>query len=70
MNDSTGKLSRSDAAMARVLKTAPWLAVLISTLPAPLIFLILFLSTEATESAAIYLFLAGIAFAFGSPVAW
>jgi hypothetical protein len=65
MNDSTGKLSRSDAAMARVLKTAPWLAVLIATLPAPLIFLILFLSTEATESAALYLFLAGITFAFG-----
>lgn len=51
--------------MARVLKTAPWLAVLIATLPAPLIFLILFLSTEATESAALYLFLAGITFAFG-----
>ena len=54
--------------MARVLKTAPWLAVLISTLPAPLIFLILFLSTEATESAAVYLFLAGITFAFGLAV--
>jgi hypothetical protein len=65
MNDSTGKLSRSDAAMARVLNAAPWIAALIATLPAPLIFLILFLSTEATESAALYLFLAGITFAFG-----
>lgn len=68
MNGSTGKLSRSDAALARVLKTAPWLAVLISTIPAPLIFLILFMSTEATDSAAVYLLLAGVSFAFGLAV--
>lgn len=54
--------------MARVLKAAPWLAFLISTLPAPLIFLILFLATEATESAAVYLFLAGITFVSGLAV--
>ena len=68
MNGSTGKLSRSDAALARVLKTAPWLAVLISAIPAPLIFLILFMSTEATDSAAVYLLLAGVSFAFGLAV--
>ena len=68
MNGSTGKLSKSDAALARVLKAAPWLAVLISTIPAPLIFLLLFLSTEATDSAAVYLLLAGVSFAFGLAV--
>ena len=68
MNGSTGKLSRSDAALARVLKIAPWLAVLISTIPAPLVFLILFMSTEATDSAAVYLLLAGVSFAFGLAV--
>ena len=65
MNDSTGKLSKRDAALARVLKFAPWLAVLISTIPAPLLFLILFLMAEATDSAAVYLLLAGVSFGFG-----
>jgi hypothetical protein len=65
MTDSTGKLSKKDAALARVLKVAPWLAVLVSTIPAPLLFLILFLMTEATDSAAVYLLLAGVSFAFG-----
>ena len=68
MNGSTGKLSRRDAALARVLRTAPWLAVLLSTLPAPMVFLMLFLSTEATDSAAVYLLLAGVSFAFGLAV--
>ena len=65
MNDSTGKLSKKDAALARVLKVAPGLAVLISTIPAPLLFLILFLMAEATDSAAVYLLLAGVSFGFG-----
>lgn len=65
MNDSTGKLSKRDAALARVLKVAPWLAVLISTIPAPLLFLILFLMAEATDSAAVYLLLTGVSFGFG-----
>jgi hypothetical protein len=65
MNDSTGKLSKKDAALARVLKVAPWLAILISTVPAPLLFLVLFLMTDATDSAAVYLLLAGVSFGFG-----
>jgi hypothetical protein len=65
MSDSTGKLSKKDAALARVLKVAPWLAILISTVPAPLLFLVLFLMTEATDSAAVYLLLAGVSFGFG-----
>ena len=65
MNDSTGKLSKKDAALARVLKVAPWFAILVSTLPAPLLFLVLFLMTEATDSAAVYLLLAGVSFGFG-----
>ena len=65
MNDSTGKLSKKDAALARVLKVAPWFAILVSTIPAPLLFLVLFLMTEATDSAAVYLLLAGVSFGFG-----
>ena len=65
MNSSSGKLSKRDAALARVLKTAPWLAVLIATIPAPLFFLALFITTTATDSAAVYLLLAGVSFGFG-----
>jgi len=65
MNSSSGKLSKRDAALARVLKAAPWLAVLITTIPAPLVFLALFITTTARDSAAVYLLLAGVSFGFG-----
>ena len=65
MSSSTGKLSKSDAAVARTLKAAPWLAVLIATIPAPLVFLALFITTTARDSAAVYLLLAGVSFGFG-----
>jgi len=65
MSRSTGKLSGKDATTARVLKLAPWIAVLATSLPAPLVFLLLFLTTAATESAAVYLLLAGLSLTFG-----
>lgn len=65
MGESTGKLSSKDLAVARALKFAPWLAIIITTLPAPILFLVLFLMAEATESAALYLLFAGISLAFG-----
>jgi hypothetical protein len=65
MSQSTGKLSGKDATTARVLKLAPWIAVLATSLPAPLVFLLLFLTTAATESAAVYLLLAGLSLTFG-----
>ena len=65
MTEMTGKLAKKDLAFARILKIAPWLAVVVSTIPAPLLFFILFLMTEATDSAAVYLLLAGLTFAFG-----
>jgi hypothetical protein len=68
MKDSTGKLSKTDAALARALKAAPWLAVLVAAIPAPLVFLIFFMATDATDSAAVYLLLAGVSFAFGLAV--
>ena len=65
MKELPGKLSNKDATTARLLKLAPWIAVLATTLPAPLVFLILFLVATATESAAIYLLLAGFSLIFG-----
>ena len=60
MSQSKDKLSNKDATTAKLLKFAPWLAVPIASLPAPLVFLVLFLTSAATESAAVYLLLAGL----------
>src|SRR5215211_5015434 len=60
-----GKLSSKDAAKARLLKIAPWIAMAATTLPAPLVFLVLFMTTAATESAAVYLLLAGLSLTLG-----
>jgi hypothetical protein len=65
MSQAIGKLSSKDVTRARVLKLAPWFAVLATSLPAPLVFLVLFLTAAATESAAVYLLLAGLSLTFG-----
>jgi hypothetical protein len=64
--DAIGKLSSKDLAKSRALKIAPWLAFLLTTVPAPIVFLVLFLMSEATETAAIFFFLAGISLVFGA----
>jgi len=61
----SGKLSTKDVATARVLKLAPWVALVATTLPAPLVFLVLFLSAAATDSAAVYLLLTGLSLTLG-----
>ena len=65
MNQPPGKLSRKDATTERLLKIAPWIAVLATSIPAPLVFLILFLTASATDSAAVYLLLAGLSLTLG-----
>src|SRR5918993_1170441 len=65
MSQYHGKLSGKDATTARLLKIAPWIALLAASLPAPLIFLVLFLTTTTTESAAVYLLLAGLSLTLG-----
>jgi len=65
MSQSQGKLSGKDATTARLLKIAPWIALVAASLPAPLVFLVLFLTTTATESAAVYLLLAGLSLTLG-----
>src|SRR6478736_2501313 len=62
------KLSTRDATMARLLKAAPWISVIATSLPGPLIFLFLFLTAAATDSAALYLLLAGLSLAVGFSV--
>jgi hypothetical protein len=62
------KLSKRDATIARLLKIAPWISVLATSLPGPLLFLFLFLTTTAMDSAAVYLLLAGLSLAAGFAV--
>ena len=65
MSQYHGRLSGKDATTARLLKIAPWIALLAASVPAPLVFLVLFLTTTATESAAVYLLLAGLSLTLG-----
>jgi hypothetical protein len=48
-----------------MLKFAPWIAVLVTSIPAPLVFLILFLMATATDTAAVYLLLMGLSLTLG-----
>jgi hypothetical protein len=44
---------------------APWIALLVTSVPAPVVFLVLFLTAAATESAALYLLLMGLSLTLG-----
>src|SRR5918998_1510765 len=68
MKELPGKLSSKDTTTARLLKIAPWIAVLAASIPVPLVFLVLFLTATATESAAVYLLLAGLSLTLGFAV--
>jgi hypothetical protein len=65
MSQSTGKLSSKEEAIAGVLTFAPWLVFLLTSLPAPILFLILFLTANATDSAAVYLLLSVLSLGIG-----
>ena len=65
MKQLEGKLSSKDVTRDRILKIVPWIAMLAASLPAPLVFLVLFLTTTTTESAAVYLLLAGLSLTLG-----
>jgi len=64
-SQSSGKLSGKEANTARLLKLAPWVAILATSLPAPVGFLVLFLTATATDSAAVFLLLAGLSLTLG-----
>ena len=61
----TGKLTNKDERMAQLLRFAPWLTLLVSLVPLPLGFVLMFLAAATTDSAAVYLFLAGLSLGFG-----
>jgi len=59
------KISNKDQTVAQLLRVAPWVSVLAASLPGPILFIILFLTANATDSAALYLLLAGLSLAAG-----
>ena len=65
MSQSKGKLSGKDARNGRLLQLAPLIVLPVTTIPAPLVFLVLFLTAATTESAAVYLLLAGLSLTLG-----
>lgn len=60
-----GKLNAGDARLSRLLSWAPWLSLVLVTVPLPLVFLSLFLATSATDTAAIYLLLSFVSIGIG-----
>lgn len=64
-SQTKGKLSRKDAKTATVLKYAPWIAVLLTSIPLPLVWLVFFFMATATDTAAVYLLLAGLSLTIG-----
>jgi hypothetical protein len=57
MMERSDKLTPRERMMMRVLRHAPWLSFFLFTLPAPIIFFLLYLTTATIEGAAILIFL-------------
>ena len=64
-SQTKGKLSGKDARTATLFQYAPWIAVALTSIPVPLVFLVLFFMATATETAAIFLALGGLSLAVG-----
>jgi hypothetical protein len=60
-----GKLTKRDERVAQLLRFVPWLTLLVTLVPLPLGFFLMFLTAATPESAAVYLFLAGISLGLG-----
>jgi hypothetical protein len=68
IQETTGKLTAKDKKLANFFRWFPWIAFPIISLPFPLLFFFLFLMSAATDTAAVYLLLAGVSLALGALV--
>jgi hypothetical protein len=66
MMERSDKLTPRDRMMMRVLRHAPWLSFFLLSLPGPVIFFLLYLTSATVEGAAILIFLALISLVVGS----
>jgi hypothetical protein len=65
LQKAPGKPGASDERITQLLRWAPWLSFVMVSLPAPLVFLVLFLAAGTTETAAIYLLLSFVSMGLG-----
>ena len=61
----TGKVTARDERIAAALNWLPWLAFTVTLLPLPIMFLLLFAASSATDSAAVYLLLSFVSLGAG-----
>jgi hypothetical protein len=66
IQQTPGKLTAKDQKLANFLYWIPWVAFPLVALPFPVLFFLLFLSSAATDAAAVYLLLAGVGLALGA----
>lgn len=62
---TTGKITVRDERVARLLRWSPWLSFLIVTVPLPTLFVLLFLTSVSTDTAAVYLLLSFVSMGVG-----
>lgn len=64
--ENENKLTSAERLKARALRVAPWLAPFLLALPGPIVFILLYLISNSTEAAALYVFLGLVSLAVGS----
>lgn len=65
LKTTTGKIRTSDERIARLLSWTPWLSFVLVTVPLPILFVLLFLTSVTTDSAAVYLLLSFVSLGAG-----
>jgi hypothetical protein len=65
LESTTGKIKVRDERVARLLRWSPWLSFLIVAIPLPTLFVLLFLTSATTDSAAVYLLLSFVSMGAG-----
>jgi len=65
LEQRTGKLKASDQRISQLLTWAPWLSLLITSVPVPIVFLVMFMAAATTDTAAVYLLLSFVSLGLG-----
>jgi hypothetical protein len=65
LQKTDGKLKPGDERVASLLRWTPWLSFFLITVPLPLVFLVFFLGTAATDTAAVFLLLSFVSMGLG-----
>jgi hypothetical protein len=65
LQTTTGKIKARDSRVAWLLSWTPWLSFLLVSVPLPIIFILLFLTSVTTDSAAIFLLLSFVSMGVG-----